>query len=93
AYCASKGALNTLTKSLARALAPNVRVNAVCPGPINSRWLREGMTEEAINDRVANFPIPRLSQPEDIADTVFHLATGTAMTTGQLLVVDGGRTM
>ena len=93
AYCASKGALNTLTKSLARALAPNVRVNAVCPGPIDSRWLREGMTEEAIADRVASFPIPKLSKPDDIADTVYYLANETTMTTGQLLVVDGGRTM
>lgn len=93
AYCASKGALNTMTKSLARALAPQIRVNAVCPGPIDSRWLREGMTEQQIEDRVASFPIPRLSRPEDIADTVHYLATGTAMTTGQVLVVDGGRTM
>ena len=93
AYCASKGALNTLTKSLARTLAPNIRVNAVCPGPIDSRWLREGMTEEAIADRVASLPIPKLSKPEDIADTVCYLANGTSMTTGQLLTVDGGRTM
>lgn len=93
AYCASKGALNTLTKSLARALAPNIRVNAVCAGPIDSRWLREGMTEEAIAERVASFPIPKLSQPEDIANTVYYLASETTMTTGQLLVVDGGRTM
>lgn len=93
AYCASKGALNTMTKSLARALAPQIRVNAVCPGPIDSRWLREGMTEQQIEDRVASFPIPKLSRPEDIADTVHYLATGTGMTTGQVLVVDGGRTM
>lgn len=93
AYCASKGALNTMTKSLARALAPEIRVNAVCPGPIDSRWLREGMTEQQIEDRVASFPIPKLSRPEDIADTVHYLATGTEMTTGQILVVDGGRTV
>jgi len=93
AYCASKGALNTLTKSLARALAPEIRVNAVCPGPIDSRWLRQEMSEEEISDRVSSFPIPRLSLPEDIADTVAYLAVGTAMTTGQLMVVDGGRTM
>lgn len=93
AYCASKGALNTLTKSLARALAPGIRVNAVCPGPIDSRWLRQGMTEEQIAQRISTIPIPRLSTPEDIADTVYYLAAGTNMTTGQLLVVDGGRTV
>jgi len=93
AYCASKGALNTMTKSLAKALAPEIRVNAVCPGPIDSRWLRQDMSEEQISERVASFPIPQLSLPEDIADTVTYLAVGTAMTTGQILVVDGGRTM
>lgn len=93
AYCASKGALNTMTKSLARALAPEIRVNAVCPGPIDSRWLRQGMSEQQIEDRIASFPIPKLSRPEDIADTVYYLASGTTMTTGQILVVDGGRTM
>lgn len=93
AYCASKGALNTMTKSLARALAPEIRVNAVCPGPIDSRWLRDGMTEKQIQQRIASFPIPRLAQPDDIADAIFYLARGTSLTTGQLLVVDGGRTM
>ena len=93
AYCASKGALNTMTKSLARALAPEIRVNAVCPGPIDSRWLRQSMTEDEMAARVASFPIPRLSSPEDITDAIIYLATGTAMTTGQLHVVDGGRTM
>ena len=93
AYCASKGALNTLTKSLARVLAPNIRVNAVCPGPIDSRWLRKGMTEDQVQEKVAGIPIPRLSAPEDIAETVFYLANRTDMTTGQILVVDGGRTM
>jgi 3-oxoacyl-[acyl-carrier protein] reductase len=93
AYCASKGALNTMTKSLARALAPHIRVNAVCPGPVDSRWLRAVMTEEQLQARTADFPIPRPAQPDDIADAVIYLATGTTLTTGQLLVVDGGRTM
>ena len=93
AYCASKGALNTLTKSLARILAPEIRVNAVCPGPIDSGWLRQGMTAEQMQQRVASFPIPRLSQPDDIVDAIHFLATGTTMMTGQILVVDGGRTM
>lgn len=93
AYCASKGALNTLTKSLARALAPEIRVNAVCPGPIDSRWMRAWMSDEQIQQLTSTYPIPRASSPEDIADAVFFLATGTSMTTGQCLVVDGGRTM
>ncbi|MEM7478502.1 MAG: glucose 1-dehydrogenase [Planctomycetota bacterium] len=93
AYCASKGALNTITKSLAKSLAPKIRVNAVCPGPINSRWLRQDMSEAEIEARIATIPIPKLSQPEDIAKTIFYLAVQASMTTGQLLVVDGGRTM
>lgn len=93
AYCASKGALNTMTKSLARALAPKIRVNAVCPGPVDSRWLRAVMSEEQLQARTADHPIPRPARPDDIADAVIYLATGTALTTGQLLVVDGGRTM
>ena len=93
AYCASKGALNTMTKTLARALAPEIRVNAVCPGPIDSRWLRQGMTEKEIQDRVSSLPIPEIVSPDDVADTVAYLATGTSKTTGQLLTVDCGRSM
>lgn len=93
AYCASKGALNTMTKSLARVLAPEIRVNAVCPGPIDTRWLRSWKSEEEIAAWTRDYPIPRASTPEDIADVVYYLACGTQMTTGQLLTVDGGRTM
>lgn len=93
AYCASKGAVNTMTKSLARVMAPEVRVNAVCPGPIDTRWLRNFMSEEQIAAYADDYPIPRCSTPEDIADTIIYLALDTQMTTGQCLVVDGGRTM
>lgn len=93
AYCATKGGLNTMTKSLARALAPKVRVNTVCPGPIDSRWIREGTKDWDLQKMTADYPLPRPSQPDDIADAVIYLATGTSMTTGQLLVIDGGRTM
>lgn len=93
AYCASKGALNTMTKSLARVLAPEVRVNAVCPGPVDTRWLREWMSEETIREITSTYPLPRAALPEDIAETVYYLARGTMMSTGQCLVVDGGRTM
>ena len=93
AYCASKGALNTLTKSLARALAPKIRVNAVCPGPIDSRWIREGNPSWDLDKMVAGLPLPRASQPKDIADAVLFLAIGTTMVTGQFVVVDGGQTL
>ena len=90
-YCASKGALNTLTKSLARAFGPDVRVNAVAPGPILTRWL-EGR-EAQIQKYLEQAPLGKAATPEDIADAVVFLAVGTALTTGQILVVDGGRTM
>jgi len=93
AYCASKAALNAMTKSLARALAPEIRVNAVCPGPIDTRWMRGWRTADEIEEMVAAYPIPRAAQPEDIAETVCYLAAGTSLTTGQCLIVDGGRTM
>jgi 3-oxoacyl-[acyl-carrier protein] reductase len=93
AYAASKGALNTMTKSLAKALGPEIRVNAVCPGPVDTRWLRAVMSPEELEKRTAHFPMQRPALPEDIADAVLYLATGTRLTTGQCLVVDGGRTM
>ena len=93
AYAASKGALNTMTRSLARALGPEIRVNAVCPGPVDTRWLRAVMTAEELDKRTAGYPMQRPALPEDIADAVIYLAAGTTLTTGQCLVVDGGRTM
>jgi 3-oxoacyl-[acyl-carrier protein] reductase len=93
AYCATKAGLNTMTKSLARVLAPQVRVNAVCPGPIDSRWIREGNPNWDLDQMVANYPLPRPSQPDDIADAVLFFAIGTSMTTGQILSVDGGQTL
>jgi 3-oxoacyl-[acyl-carrier protein] reductase len=90
-YCASKAALNCLTQSLARAFGPDVRVNAVAPGPINTRWLagREALVAKFLEQT----PLGRAADPDDIADVVVYLATGTTLTTGQVLVVDGGRTM
>lgn len=93
AYCASKAGLNTMTLSLARVLAPKVRVNAVCPGPIDSRWIREGNPNWDLDKMVEHLPIPRASQPVDIADVVLFLAIEAKMVTGQLLSVDGGQTL
>ncbi len=91
AYAASKGGLITMTKSLARAFAPDIRVNAVCPGVIISRWLEghEDMVEAALKIT----PLKRASTTDDIADVVTFLACDAGMMTGQALVVDGGRTM
>lgn len=93
AYAASKGAVNTLTKSLARVLGPDIRINSVCPGPVDTRWLRKMMTGEQIKERTAHYPLQRAAEPDDITDAIVYLATGTTLTTGQCLVVDGGRTM
>ncbi len=93
AYAASKAALNALTKSFARSLAPRIRVNAVLPGPIDSRWIRDGENDWSLDEMTVEFPITRASSPEDIADGVIFLATGTRMTTGQLLAIDGGQTI
>jgi 3-oxoacyl-[acyl-carrier protein] reductase len=93
AYCATKAGLNTMTKSLARVLAPDVRVNAVCPGPIDTRWIREGNPDWDLDAMVAGYPIPKASTADDIADVIVFLATGTKMTTGQIVAVDGGQTL
>jgi 3-oxoacyl-[acyl-carrier protein] reductase len=90
-YAASKAALNSLTKSLARAFAPKVRVNAVAPGPVLTRWLADHM--DRVQQYVQVTPMRRAATPDDIADAVTFLALGTTLVTGQVLVVDGGRTM
>ncbi|MCH1497354.1 MAG: SDR family oxidoreductase [Rubripirellula sp.] len=93
AYCATKGALITMTKSFARVLAPQVSVNAVCPGPIDSRWIREGNPDWDLEAMVAGYPIPKASSPDEIADSVLFFSTQNRMSTGQILAVDGGQTL
>lgn len=90
-YAASKAAVNCMTKSLARAFGPTVRVNAVAPGPVLTRWLANHMDQVARSLSIT--PMGRAAIPEDIADAVHFLALGTNLMTGQVVVVDGGRTM
>jgi 3-oxoacyl-[acyl-carrier protein] reductase len=90
-YAASKGGLITMTKSLARAFAPAIRVNAVCPGPILTRWLKDH--EDMVEAAIAVTPLKRSSHPDDIADAIVFLACDAHMMTGQAVIVDGGRTM
>jgi 3-oxoacyl-[acyl-carrier protein] reductase len=91
AYAASKGGLITMTKSLAKAFAPDIRVNAVCPGVIISRWLEEH--PEMIAGAIPVTPLQRASSTNDIANAIVFLGCDAHMMTGQALVVDGGRTM
>lgn len=95
AYAASKGALNTMTLSLARALAPAIRVNAVCPGYIGSGWFTK-YQGEAVEDRIAqqvaaSTPLRVASMPEDIAETIlFFAGPESRHVTGEFIIVDGG---
>jgi 3-oxoacyl-[acyl-carrier protein] reductase len=90
-YAASKAAINTMTKSLARVFAPKVRVNSVAPGPVLTRWLLPH--QQMIDRAVAMTPLKRAATPDDIADAVVFLARGTSLMTGQVVVVDGGLSM
>jgi len=93
AYAASKGALNTMTLSLARALGPEIRVNAVCPGFVETRWLHQALGDryDTARSRAAgNAPLQKTSTPEDIARVVIWLLEGADMVTGEFVIVDGG---
>ena len=95
AYAASKGALNTMTLSLARALAPLIRVNTVCPGYIDTPWFTKGRGEEAakqVRDSVvARVPLKVASTADDIAQLVCFLATpASSNMTGELVRMDAG---
>lgn len=94
AYAASKGALNTLTLSLARELAPEVRVNAVCPGFVDTRWMAGKLNEKemaAFRARAAELaPLRLLVTPDQVAEAVCWFALGGRAVTGQLLVIDAG---
>lgn len=95
AYAASKGALNNLTMGLARALAPKIRVNALCPGYIDSPWFDrlgyEGGKERLAQHIAKTTPLKVVSQPEDIAESALFLGSRAARhITGETLLVDAG---
>jgi NAD(P)-dependent dehydrogenase (short-subunit alcohol dehydrogenase family) len=95
AYAASKGALNVMTLSLARALAPKIRVNAICPGFMDTRWFSDAFGAEQlakIRDSVQkSTPLQVISTAEDIADAALFLASDASRRiTGETLVADAG---
>jgi NAD(P)-dependent dehydrogenase (short-subunit alcohol dehydrogenase family) len=95
AYAASKGALNTITYSLARALAPLIRVNTVCPGYIDTPWFTKGRGADGaakVRDAVvAKVPLKRASTAQDVANLVYFLATPQSSNmTGEVMRIDAG---
>lgn len=94
AYAASKGALNTLTKSLARALAPEIRVNAVCPGFVDTDWMAPKLgTEElvAFKGKAAGIaPLKRVPSADEVASAIAFLALDAPSVTGTLMIIDSG---
>ncbi len=93
-YIASKGAMNALTLHLARALAPDIRVNAVCPGMITTRWFVDGIGAEGFEKVKAQYeqstPLGRACTAEDVAETVLWLIEGARTVTGELILLDSG---
>lgn len=91
-YCAAKGGVRAFTSALARDLAPDIRVNAVAPGPIAANWEDDWeIPKEQIDEALAMTPLGRMGKPEEIAETVLYLASdGGGYTTGQVLEVSGG---
>ncbi|HVV94896.1 MAG TPA: SDR family oxidoreductase [Hyphomicrobiales bacterium] len=91
AYSASKAGIANLTRNLARALAPEVRVNAIAPGAVESTWIE--WTPEQLKLQVEKSLLKRVGTPADYADVIVFLAFGTAMITGDMIVVDAGLTL
>jgi pteridine reductase len=88
-YCMAKAALAMMTQSLAKELAPHVRVNGIAPGAI--LWPETGKAETEKNAMLANTPLQRAGNPEDIAEAVRWLIQDAHYSTGEIIRVDGGR--
>jgi 3-oxoacyl-[acyl-carrier protein] reductase len=96
AYVASKGAMNAMTLALARALAPVIRVNAVAPGLVDTRWHVDRFADRAAYDTFldsykASVPLAKLACADDVADVAIWLLAGASHITGEIIMVDGGR--
>ena len=90
AYCASKAALNAMTLSLARALAPTVRVVSVSPGVVETEFI-QALDQSWLKEQERRTPLGRLAAPDEVADAVLAVATSLRYSTGCIIPVDGGR--
>jgi len=90
-YCMAKAALAMMTLSLAKELAPQVRVNGIAPGAV--LWPESGKEYTDQQELIARTPLQRAGAPEDVATAVLFLVRDAKFTTGQILRVDGGRAL
>jgi len=99
AYCASKGAIINLTRSMAMELAPEIRVNSVCPGVVDTDMARVGFAidgdqEKGMQKQRESYPLKRVATAAEIASSILYLASDDArFITGESLVLDGGATV
>lgn len=95
AYSASKAAVINMTKCLARTLGPEIRVNGIAPGAIDTRWLRKGLGPEAFDALTESLrhttPLQTMASPEDVAEAIVWLVEGARMMTGETIKFDGGQ--
>jgi 3-oxoacyl-[acyl-carrier protein] reductase len=95
AYIASKGALNAMSLALARVLGPQIRLNVVAPGMVDSPWLRNGLGAERFAAMLRNYEatsaLGALVTPEEVAETIYYLGAIASKTTGEVHLVDAGR--
>ena len=92
AYCASKAAIDSMTRSLGRALAPTIRVVSVSPGFVEGEYTKN-FDAAFLKMQMDATPLNRFASPEDVADTVFAVAAYLTFTTGSIIPVDGGRAL
>jgi 3-oxoacyl-[acyl-carrier protein] reductase len=90
AYCAAKAGVNSLTKSFAKILGPNTRVNGVAPGLTHTEMTEDGPKEYIENQKMIT-PLNRIAKPEDISEVVFSIVENMKFINGKTIVVDGGR--
>mmetsp|Transcript_29293 Transcript_29293/g.62264 ORF Transcript_29293/g.62264 Transcript_29293/m.62264 type:complete len:286 (-) Transcript_29293:77-934(-) len=91
AYCASKAAVDSMTRSLGRALAPRIRVLSVSPGWVPGEYAKKTVSPDFLQAQIDAAPLARLSTPEDVGDAVWAAHRYLTMATGAVIPVDGGR--